>query len=175
MKRYRTIICASLCAFVFLALAGLPGISGAAQKETKPAANAALIGTTYGPALMKGYEDLGGGILADEQRRLTDHAIQYVRKGKSEMIWLNRVVGKDPSGKPLFRIVDVLKLPRRDRGEIVTWFACFYKGRRTDAIIAYTDKYYNRVYRAWWVNRETDRIEEVSAKGIVCQDPAATQ
>lgn len=153
----------------------MPSVAGSSPGPGNPSgpAGASLVGTRFGPDMPKGYEEIGGGVMSDETHRMTGYAIQIVRKNELEMAWLSSVTGSGPSGRPVFQIRDVLVLPKRKRGEIVTWFACCSGGRRNDAIIAYTDRYYCRVLRAWVADRQRGKIREVSTGGIVCQDPAA--
>ncbi len=160
---------------VILCSSGAVSAASAPKKAPKKAAlpqELPLIGLKYGPALPKGYEDLGGGFMADENHRLTEFGLQYVRGGKKkEMMWFYRVVGTDPSGKQVCQIIDVLALPHRQKNEIVAWFACFFNGRKNEQIIAYTDKYYFKVHRAWYANRQTGKFQEISSQGVICADP----
>jgi hypothetical protein len=176
MMNRRAFFSAVLSVFLIVCLGYGLACAGAPPKAKKPAPipPAALAGTRFGPDMLMGYEEVGGGLISDQNRRMTDWAIQFVRRDGVEMAWLCRVVAADPTGRPIYQITDVLKLPGRKKGEILTWFACCYGGRRNDAIIAYTDKYYYRVIRTWLANRQTGKIEEVSTRGIVCQDPAVT-
>ena len=174
MNERRTFSCAAIVLTVIVCL-GCPAPAHSAPPapgKAAPQGKVSLLGTRFGPDMPKGYEEVGGGVISDENHRMTQFAIQLVRKGDEEMVWLSRVTGADPSGRLSYQILDVLVLPQRKRGEIVTWLACCFGGKRNDSIIAYTDKYYYRVLRAWIANRKTGRIEEVSTRGIVCQDPA---
>ncbi len=169
--RRLSIILAVLFIFSIGCSSGVAYAASKAKKATLPE-NPSLIGLRYGPGVPKGYEDLGGGVMADEKHALTEFGLQYVRYRKAEMMWLCRVVGTGRSGKPVFQIMDVLALPQRQKNEIVAWFACFFNGRRNEQIITYTDKYYFKVHRAWLANRQTGKIQEISPRGIVCADPA---
>jgi hypothetical protein len=174
MKKPGIRLSALLTVLLLVCLASPQGAAGASpQKKPAEPANVSLVGTRFGPDMLRGYEEVGGGVMSDEHHRMTDWAIQLVRKDGVDMVWLSHVTGTDPSGRSLYQIADVLRLPPRKKDEIVTWFSCCYAGRLNDAIIAYTDKYFYRVHRTWVANRRTGRIEEVSTRGIVCQDPAA--
>jgi hypothetical protein len=177
MKKYRAFARAALATILILFLCSPAGLAGTLKKGKKqsppPPPPTAGVGVRFGPDMLRGYEEVGGGVMSDETHsRMTDYAVQLVRKDGIDMLWMSRVIGADPSGRPLFEIVDILKLPPRNKGELVAVFACCYGGRTNDAIVAYTDKYYYRVSKAWLANRKTSRIEEVSTRGIVCQDPA---
>lgn len=170
MKKHTRSLSIMLAVLFIFSISDTVYAASKAKKDILPE-NPPLIGLKYGPGVPKGYEDLGGGIMADQRHALTEFGLQYVRSRKDEMMWFCRIVGKDPSGKPIFQIMDVLALPRRDKNEIVTWFACFFNGRRNEQIITYTDKYFFKVHRAWFADRQAGKIREISPQGIVCADP----
>jgi hypothetical protein len=176
MKKYQVFIKAALATILIVFLCSPQGMAGTHKKVKKqpppPPPPVAEVGVRFGPDMLRGYEEVGGGVMSDETHsRMTDYAIHLVRKDGIDMLWMSRIIGADPSGKPLFQITDIRKLPARKKGELVALFSCCFGGRTNDAIVAYTDKYYYRVSKAWLANRQKGRIEEVSTKGIVCQDP----
>jgi len=64
-------------------------------------------GVRYGETLPNGAKDLGGGLLSDE-----DYGVTRFRKGGVFMLWLERIVSRNPDGVPLWEVRDVLKFDK---------------------------------------------------------------
>jgi hypothetical protein len=175
----------SMILLVTLFIFVLP-FSSAGQKQTSPAKqNAAAfekakyVGLKYRESLLpaglkEGYENT---IIGESE----NYALQVIISGKLKMLWLERIISRnpEPSGKRNFEVEvkDVVLLPTMTRRQILTFDKCYvgkrpyppeqYIGVIVQPFSRQTTEFY-RPLKAWRANLKTEKLEEISTKGVRC-------
>ncbi|NDJ17971.1 hypothetical protein [Myxacorys almedinensis] len=126
----------------------------------------------------QGVDYIGGWVIDLQKNGDFKHAVTHVRDHNGEMLWLDRFINHDrATGKANFQVVDVLKLPLISKAQVFSAHGfCMKNGNRDPDLIAIakaTDtQYRTTIYRAWKANRAKETFEEISTKGITCENPA---
>jgi hypothetical protein len=175
----------SMILLVTLFMLVLP-FSSAGQKQPSPAKQnatdaerAKYVGLKYRevqlPAgLKEGYES---AIIGESE----NYTLQVMNSGKLKMLWLERIISRigDPSGKRNFEleVKDVVLLPTMTPRQFLTFDKCYvgkkpyppeqYIGVVVQPFSRQTTEFY-RPLKAWRANLETEKLEEISTKGVRC-------
>ena len=153
------------CIFVFLMLA-----PAAAQRAPD---TAQYIGLRHGPALPTGLQQVGGSLVSaigDEK----EYVMTEVHKGATRMLWFERLTHRDEKGVAYSEVRDVMSIPRLPKKQLFVYAFCLLNNKPDGEIAAVVDKddaqYFTRVRRAWRANRQTEKFEAISNKGIKCEN-----
>ena len=127
-------------------------------------------GVKYNHKLPNGVRDLGGNLLDNE-----NYGISRVKKGKTEMLWLARITGRNSAGVPRWLVKDVLVLPTlKANQEILQGFEspCVINKNEDLGLVVLADyvpknKTY-KVNQAWRADSKTNKFQKIPTKGIVC-------
>lgn len=95
------------------------------------------------------------------------------------MLWLQKLMRYDETGKAYWEVVDVLILPRmKKNGEIIDGLnGCKIRGRFDSEIVAIakseegSEKYLTKIRFAWRANLRPQRFQRIPTKGIMCSNP----
>jgi hypothetical protein len=142
---------------------------GITKKAEKPQANRsrAYIGLAY-RNLPEGLESSGGAMIDD------GYSVGIVRRGNTDMVWLEKTIQHDSEGHSTRQVLDVLELPEIKQPQQLSYRFCQLNGtsdREIVAIVEQTDtEYYTNVYQAWRANIKTGKIEPMVTKGIACSN-----
>lgn len=124
--------------------------------------------------LPKGLTDFGGWLIDDETT--SKIGVSHVGQGSQQMLWLEKLNNYDSNGRPMYQVIDVLNLPTFEKTEQIATGSrgCRRNGKR-DIELAVVAKATNtekwtQISRAWKANRRTGKFEDVSTKGIVCEN-----
>lgn len=132
-------------------------------------------GVVYGALLSNGAKDLGGGLLSDE-----NYGVTRFSKGKSFMLWLEKITSRDKSGVPSWEVKDVLtfdKLKKNQEFLISYTSGCLQNGKPNLDLIVLAEivpksKNY-KVVRAWKADTNREKFEKISTRRIKCTVTAA--
>ena len=127
-------------------------------------------GVIYGATLPNGAKDLGGGLLADE-----NYGVTRFSKGKTFMLWLERITARDKDGVPGWEVKDVLifdKLKKNQEFLLSYSSGCTQNGKPSLDLIVLAEtvpksKNY-KIRRAWKANTRRERFEKTSVKQLKC-------
>lgn len=90
------------------------------------------------------------------------------------MLWLERLIHRDPSGQAHFEVRAAVDLPRLDDREVIVFGMCRLDGVVDSAVIAlvyYRDEeVFKDVKRAWRVNSRGERFESIPTDGVTCEN-----
>lgn len=128
-------------------------------------------GVVYQETLPNGVKDLGGNLLTNE-----DYAVSRMKKGRTEMIWLIKITGRNDDGVPNWKVRNVLVLPtlKKDQ-QILRGYnsPCKVGGNSESNLIVLADySAKNKVYvpnKAWRVNIRKNAFEEISTAKVSCK------
>lgn len=128
-------------------------------------------GVIYGATLPNGAKDLGGGLLSNQ-----NYGVTRFSKGKQFMLWLEKIISRDASGIPSWRVKDVLTFPEPKKNEefLLSYSSgCRQNGRENLNLIVRAEfisktKIY-KIINAWRANVEKEQFEVIPIKGIVCR------
>jgi hypothetical protein len=120
--------------------------------------------------LLKGYKVKGGFGILDNSKETGYWIDLGMQKGR-DIIWLKKVTKRDASGHNAnWKILDVIKLPAKQKNEMISWNDCIINGdEKNVSIVAFVDGKTFKVHRAWRGNIKSGKIEEISIKGITCE------
>ncbi|HEY0429334.1 MAG TPA: hypothetical protein VGC76_16250 [Pyrinomonadaceae bacterium] len=128
-------------------------------------------GVVYGKTLPNGIKDLGGGLLSD-----ADYGITRFSKGKTFMLWLEKIVARDEKGVPDWEVKDVLafnKLKKNQEFLFSYSSPCTLNGEENLEMIVMTEfqpkKKNYKILKAWQVSLDDERFEKLSTKKIKCE------
>lgn len=144
---------------------------GAAFGQTENYAGYTHKGVVYGETLPNGAKDLGGGLLTDE-----DYGVSRFSRGKTSMLWLEKIISRDEEGVPFWEVKDVLsfyKLKKNQEFLFSYSSPCAENERENIDMVVMAQfspksKTY-KVLKAWQVNFETEKFEERSTEQIKCE------
>jgi hypothetical protein len=127
-------------------------------------------GVVYGATLPNGVRDLGGGLLSDD-----DYGVTRFTKGRKDMLWLEKITGRDNKGVPMWQVKDVLtfeKLPKNQEFLFSYSSPCTQNGRVNLDLIVMAElspnKRFYKVIKAWKANLKREKFESVAVRGIKC-------
>lgn len=106
------------------------------------------------------------------------YTVSQVNDKHKGMVWLNRFLGRDrASGKAEVLVVDVIELPMLTKTQVFMGnHFCSQYGKRDENLMAIVQATNTprrtKIYHAWKVNRAKEKIEAISTKGIVCENPS---
>lgn len=134
---------------------------------------APYIGLRHGDDLPRGHRWIGGALLSDPYKDAKQYGVTQVMKGKSNMIWLERLTHNDPAGKAHWETRDVLFLPAIRKNQLLFYVDCFLNDKSDPELIVIVDNvvrggYYATARSAWRANRLIERFEPLPTKGIKC-------
>ena len=131
------------------------------------------VGTEH-PPVPEGITKLGGalagaaGVPAAEVR----YAFQEMRSDTVRILWLSKLLGRDPGGEPRWRVVDAVRLPTVAPDERFVINGCSSPEHASLAAVAREsdEEMLTDIRRAWGVNRTKDRLVEVATSGARCEN-----
>ena len=154
---------------------GFASIVPAIAQSTTPRPNS-YIGLRYRD-VPKPLTDLGGWVIGLQQQGDYRHSIAYIRNGRREMIWFNRFVGRDrATGKAFFQVVDSTSFPALTKSQALIGYGfCKRNGKSEPNLVAIAQpsetEFWTKIDRAWRANQSKEKLESISTKGIVCENP----
>jgi hypothetical protein len=127
-------------------------------------------GVVFGETLPNGLKDAGGGLLSDE-----NYGVSRFTKGKSSMLWLEKITSRDDEGVPDWEVRDVLtfdKLKRNQQFLFSYSSPCTLKGKQKLDLIVMArvsgKKKGYQVLKAWQVDLKSEKFKALSTKNIRC-------
>jgi hypothetical protein len=97
--------------------------------------------------------------------------------GTRSMLWLEKILDYDRSGKPYRQVLDLADLPDLpgDFSEQL-FFSCRRNGEPDPEILAIAkydpdQEFLTEILHAWRANRDAGKIESISTEGIRCENP----
>ena len=128
-------------------------------------------GVFYGETLQNGVKDLGGGLTSNE-----NYGVTRFTKGKTFMLWLEKITGRDSRGVPSWEVKDVLSFDNLKKNQSFMFSyssSCKRFGKENLDMIVMTEllpktKTY-KVEKAWTVNTKKQKFEKISTNGIRCE------
>jgi hypothetical protein len=166
--------------FLFSVLASLMLVPAAAQRTAPPVKQtidtAKYIGLRHGPSLPPELKSLGGALVSavgDEK----EYSMGEVHRGRTKMLWFNRLTHRDDKGVAYWEVKDIIVLPPIPKKQLLVYAMCMLNNRPDGEIAAIVDyapgvQYFTRVRKAWRANRTTEKFEVIpTTKGIKCENP----
>ncbi len=159
--------------------------SSAGQKQPSPAQQNAAVEKAKYAGLKYRESQLPGGLKEGYENTIIgkseDYVLRVMISGKLKMLWLERIISRnpEPSGKRNFEVEvkDLILLPTMAPRQILTFDKCYvgkkpypaerYIGVIVQPSVRQTTEYY-RALRAWGVNLKTEKLEEISTRGVKC-------
>lgn len=128
-------------------------------------------GVVFGETLPNGVKDLGGGLLSNE-----NYGVSRFSKGKSFMLWLEKISTRDAKGVPHWEVKDVLTFdqPKKHQEFIFSYSSgCTLNGKANLDLIVYAEfapknKTY-KIKKAWLASVKKEKFEKVSTKNVKCE------
>lgn len=149
-------------------------LSSTSPEKIARSSDRSFIGLRYRD-LPKGVVDLGGWVVDfDPSTGLGRHTVAHVRQGSQRMLWLEKILRYDRSGRPTFQVINVLNIPNLSNGEtfLTGGRTCLRNGRSDSnmaVVVRFTEvERWTPVRKAWRVNLRTKGFDEISTKGIAC-------
>ena len=153
--------------FLFLLLIAVPVIASPQKKEFIGYKHKGIL---YGEVLPNGAKDLGGGLLSNG-----NYGVSRFTKGKTYMLWLEKITARDAKGVPNWEVKDVLMFePLKKNQEFLFSYSsgCTIKGKENLDLVVMAELSARKTYkviRAWRADLRREKFEKVSDKGIVCE------
>ena len=135
------------------------------------------IGLQY-PPVPDGITIEGGWVIEQKgSNALSDYSIGSVVEGDKTSLWLERLIGQDPQGKPSFQVVDVLPLPPIDNQKEDILGGSPYQCRINEGeydptliVIAQLEdgntEFLTQVRQAWRVDLASEQFNEINLQGL---------
>ena len=127
-------------------------------------------GALYGEQLPNGVRYWGGGLLSDE-----NYGVTRFTKGRTYMLWLERIIYRDNEGTPHWQVEDVLVFERLLPNQEFLYSynsPCTIGGRADPDLIVMAErgnrKNRHRVLKAWRADTGRGRFESVSTQSVKC-------
>lgn len=128
-------------------------------------------GVAFGQTLPNGVRDLGGGLLSDE-----NYGVTRFDKGKRNMLWLEKIIGRDEKGVPSWQVKDVLTFDNLKKNQEFLFSyssSCMQNGKKSLDLIVMAelsaDKKSYKILDAWKASARKERFEKVSISNIKCE------
>lgn len=131
------------------------------------------VGMTH-PPVPEGLEKLAGAVAAGpgESAAEARFGFQHLRIGDRRFVWLSVLEGRDASGEPSWRVVDVLEVPVPEPDERLLIHGCETDDRTAlVALVLRAEEGAADIRSAWGVDREAERFVSVAPDGVACQGP----
>jgi len=128
-------------------------------------------GVRFGEKLPNGAQDLGGGLISDE-----DYGVTRFKKGDVYMLWFERIISRNKEGVPRWEVLDVLSFKglKRNQQFLFSYSSpCRLRGKENLDLIVQAEvsprtKKYIPV-KAWLANIETGTFRIIQVTGISCR------
>lgn len=134
-----------------------------------PAVNEEYIGLHH-PPLPFGLNDQAGYLINPDAK--IEYTVSYIARVSGEMLWLERLTHRDPSGHPFFEVRAVLYLPLLSDHEFLVFGQCRVDEVADPEIIALVEtrdeEVYTEIRMAWRADRQGERFEAVPLEGVTC-------
>jgi hypothetical protein len=120
-----------------------------------------------------GVVENGGFLYNFTEPQTSEYACTLMSKDGLDMLWLERLTGRNAQGIAEFEVVDVVALPEQDY--VLTTFllkdgaSCEGFGLAKNANI--DEEYFKEFYKAWKVNPQTEKLEEIPTEGLQGENP----
>jgi hypothetical protein len=128
-------------------------------------------GVVYGETLSNGAQDLGGGLLSDE-----NYGVSRFSKGAKQMLWLEKITSRDKKGVPHWEVLDVLviKNPKKNQEFLFSYSStCTVNGEEDIDLIVLAElqpvKKTYKVLEAWRADLLKEKFEKLSTEEIKCE------
>ena len=128
-------------------------------------------GVVYGETLPNGVKDLGGGLLSNE-----NYGVSRFSKGKKNMLWLEKITGRDEKGVPSWQVKDVLTFDNLKKNQEFLYSyssSCLRDGKiALDTVVMAelaADKKSYKILKAWKANHKKEKFEKISTAHIKCE------
>jgi hypothetical protein len=128
-------------------------------------------GVTRGEKLPNGAQDLGGGLLSDD-----DYGVSRFLMGGKFMLWFEKIVDRDEAGVPDWEVKDVLVFDKLKKNQVFLYSyssPCVIGGEEDLDLIVLAEtsakKRRSKVVKAWRANLAAEKFEEVSTDAVTCQ------
>ena len=152
-----------------LLLLFLLSIAASAQKENF--IGYSHQGVVYGETLPNGAKDLGGGLLSDE-----NYGISRFSKGKTLMLWLEKITSRNDEGVPAWEVRDVLSFDKLKKNQEFLFSyssPCTQNGEENLDMVVLTEfsrrrKTY-KILKAWQIDFENEKFEKLPTEKIKCE------
>ena len=144
------------------------------RQDRAQAGMAKYIGLRYGLSLPDNLKILRSEPLS-VANDVNENRVSEVQDGRVKMLWLERLTHRDGAGLPHWEVKDVVILPPLRKKEILAYSFCSLSKQPNREIIAVADyrprvEYLAHVRRAWRANRRSEKFEEISPKGVKCEN-----
>lgn len=128
-------------------------------------------GVIYGETLPNGVKDLGGGLLSNE-----NYGVSRFAKGKTFMLWLEKITSRDKKGVPSWEVKDVLTFTNLKKNQEFLFSyssPCMQNGKKAglDLIVRAglaPQKNY-KILEVWTADLKKEKFKKISVKGIKCE------
>ena len=127
-------------------------------------------GVTYNHKLPNGVTDKGGNLLDNE-----NFGVSKMKTGKTEMLWLTRITGRNSDGVPRWMVKDVLVLPSLKKNQQILQgfsYPCTINGKDDLNLVVIADILKDKTFKArkvWRANTRTGKFQTVSARNVDCR------
>jgi hypothetical protein len=128
-------------------------------------------GVVYGATLPNGAKDLGGGLLSDNQ-----YGVTRFKKGAKDMLWLEKIAGRDEEGVPTWLVMDVLMfdaLKNNQKFLLSYSSSCMENGKENLDLIVFAELSANRksykILNAWRADLNKEKFEKAETTNILCE------
>jgi hypothetical protein len=143
-----------------------------AKADASAAERTNYVGLKHGAALPGDLKHVGGALVS-AVNEAKEYGISEVRRGKVRMLWFEYLTHRDQAGVAHWEVKDVLVVPGIRRKQILVYFGCFSVEKPDSEIVAIADyqsqeEFFTNVRRAWRANRNVERFEEISPRGVKC-------
>ena len=126
------------------------------------------------PPVPKGITKLGGALAgaAGVPAANVRYAFQEMRSDTVQILWLSKLLGRDPGGEPRWRVVDAVRLPTIASDERFLISGCSSPAHASLAAVAREtdEEMLTDIRRAWGADRTQNRIVEVATSGVRCEN-----
>ena len=162
------LLTAFLFTFAWAQQSGPAGTTASPGNDKSP-----YIGLRHGDDYPKGHKWIGGALLSDPYKDQKQYGVDEVAKGRSRMIWLERLTHNDAAGKAHWEVKDVLFLPAMRKSQLLFYVDCMLNSKPDPELVVIVDNvvrggYYATPRYAWRANRQTEKFEVIPVKGIKC-------
>lgn len=128
-------------------------------------------GVVFGAKVSNGAENLGGGLLGNE-----NYGVSRYAKNKRQYLWLEKITGRGGDGVPNWIVKDVLefKTVKKNQNFLFSYSStCTQNGKENFNLIVLAElhpqKKVYKVAEAWRANLRREKFEKVSVAGIKCR------
>jgi hypothetical protein len=127
--------------------------------------------------------DLGGWMLVPPDGQDWRYSILSLLEGETVVLLLAETIGYTDDGIPIWQGLDGIRLPAQSlllgetlQGEYYVASSCQVEGTEDGEVFALVrlqdQEMFEDVHQAWRASQQTLQIEEISATGVTCVNPA---